>query len=206
MWFTWLPQADVNEPGTTRPRGCDGRPTDQRICPQAKPKGGRAPATPPWLVCCAVAASGMRAVTNPRKCKPRPAATDRVNKRGRFWGLVTAGDPSPKPGQRSGVNGPGPPRPAGGMEPEGAPLVEAWRSQAATVNLPKSVVQTRTWPRGAASAGWRRSRRPALSGPGRGPARSLGWPRLFLASFTSQFTPAFTPRLTVHCRRGSIER
>ena len=37
-------------------------------------------------------------------------------------GLVTAGDPSPKPGQRSGVNGPCPPRPAGGMVPEGIPL------------------------------------------------------------------------------------
>ena len=45
-------------------------------------------------------------MTNPQKCKLRPAAKARVNKRGRFWGLVTAGDPSPKPGQRSGVNGP----------------------------------------------------------------------------------------------------
>ena len=100
-------------------------------------------------------------MTNPQKFKPRPVAKDRVKKRGLFWGLVTAGDPSPKPGQRSGVNGPGPPRPAGGMEPEGAPLVGAWRSQAATVNLPKSVVQTRTWQRGDASAGRWRSRRPA---------------------------------------------
>ena len=30
-------------------------------------------------------------------------------------GLVTACDPSQQPGQRSGVNGPGPPRPAGGV-------------------------------------------------------------------------------------------
>ena len=52
-------------------------------------------------------------MTNPQKFKPRPVANDRVKKRGLLWGLVTAGDPSPKPGQRSGVNGPGPPRPAG---------------------------------------------------------------------------------------------
>ena len=46
----------------------------------------------------------------------------------------------------------------------GGTLVGAWRSQAATVNWPKSVVQTRSWPRGAASAGRRRSRRPAVKG------------------------------------------
>ena len=62
-------------------------------------------------------------MTNPQKFKPRPVAKDRVKKRGLFWGLVTAGDHSPKPGQRSGVNGPGSPRPAGDREPEGAPLV-----------------------------------------------------------------------------------
>ena len=115
-------------------------------------------------------------MTNPQKFKPRPVAKDRVKKRGLLWGLVTAGDPSPKPGQRSGVNGPGPPRPAGGMEPEGAPLVGAWRSQAATVNGPKSVVQTRTWPRGNASAGRWRSRRPACPAAGlaRDPRRHGG--------------------------------
>ncbi|MDE0505173.1 MAG: hypothetical protein OXI86_13940 [Candidatus Poribacteria bacterium] len=34
--FTWLPQADVNESGATRPSGCDGRPEDQRLGPQAE--------------------------------------------------------------------------------------------------------------------------------------------------------------------------
>ena len=37
MRFTWIPRADVNEPGTIVPRRCDGRPKDQRICPQAEP-------------------------------------------------------------------------------------------------------------------------------------------------------------------------
>ena len=71
-----------------------------------------------------------------------------------------------QPGPRSGVNGPHPPRPAGGVAPEGCPLGGAWRSQAPPVNGPKSVVQTRSWPRGVDSAGRRRSRRPALTGPG----------------------------------------
>ena len=37
MRFTWVPRSDVNEPGAIGPRRCDGRPTDQRICPQAEP-------------------------------------------------------------------------------------------------------------------------------------------------------------------------
>ena len=36
--FTAVARADVNEPGTIVPRRCDGRPKDQRICPQADPK------------------------------------------------------------------------------------------------------------------------------------------------------------------------
>ena len=49
-------------------------------------------------------------------------------------------------------------------EPDGFPLGGAWRSQAPTVKGPKSVVQTRSWPRGVASTGGRRSRRPAGTG------------------------------------------
>ncbi len=56
--FTWLPRADVNEPGTIGPRRCAGRPEDPRICPQVEPTGGRAPATPHGWGCCAVAAHG----------------------------------------------------------------------------------------------------------------------------------------------------
>ena len=37
MRFTWVPRSDVNEPGAIGPRRCDGRPKDQRICPQAEP-------------------------------------------------------------------------------------------------------------------------------------------------------------------------
>ena len=107
-------------------------------------------------------------MTNP-KTEPRPAAGTRVIRRVPL-GLVTAGDPSQQPGPRNGVNGPHPPRPAGGVAPEGCPLGGAWRSQAPTVNGPKSVVQTRSWPRGGASAGHRRSRCPALTGPRAGPA------------------------------------
>ena len=58
MRFTWLHRADVNEPDTIGPRRCAGRPEDQRTGPPAEPTGGRAPATPHGLVCCAVAAHG----------------------------------------------------------------------------------------------------------------------------------------------------
>ena len=37
MRFTWIDRCDVNEHGTIGPRRCDGRPEDQRICPQAEP-------------------------------------------------------------------------------------------------------------------------------------------------------------------------
>ena len=37
MRFTWVSRSDVNEHGTIVPRRCDGRPTDQRVCPQAEP-------------------------------------------------------------------------------------------------------------------------------------------------------------------------
>ena len=40
MRFTWIPRSDVNERGTIVPRRCDGRPKDQRLCPQTEPKGG----------------------------------------------------------------------------------------------------------------------------------------------------------------------
>ena len=106
-------------------------------------------------------------MTNP-KTEPRAAAGNRVKMRFPL-GLVTAGDPSQQPGQRSGVNGPCPPRSAGGVAPEGIPLVGAWRSQAPMVNGPKSVVQTRSWPRGTASAGGRRS--------GSLPGADTGWSR-----------------------------
>jgi len=116
-----------------------------------------------------------RAVTTP-KTEPRPAARTRVIMRVPL-GVVTAGDPSPQPGPRSGVNGPGPPRPAGGVAPEGFPLGGAWRSQVPTVKGPKSVVQTRSWPRGAASAGCRRSRCPAGTGPRPVPRPATQWRR-----------------------------
>ncbi|MYD30846.1 MAG: hypothetical protein F4201_05685 [Nitrospira sp. SB0677_bin_15] len=99
------------------------------------------------------------------KTEPRPAARTRVKTKVPL-GVVTAGDPSQQPGPRSGVDGPHPPRPAGHVVPEGLPLGGAWRSQAPTVKWPKSVVQTRSWPRGAASAGRRRSRHPAVTGHG----------------------------------------
>lgn len=51
-------------------------------------------------------------MTNP-KTEPRPAARTRVLRRVPL-GLVTAGDPSQQPGQRSGVNGPGSPASSGG--------------------------------------------------------------------------------------------
>ena len=37
MRFTWIDRCDVNEPGAIVPRRGDGRPEDQRICPQAEP-------------------------------------------------------------------------------------------------------------------------------------------------------------------------
>ena len=58
MRFTWLPQADVNEPDTLVPRRGDGRPEDPRRCPQAEATGGQAPAMPSGWVGCAVAAHG----------------------------------------------------------------------------------------------------------------------------------------------------
>ena len=58
-------------------------------------------------------------MTNP-KTEPRPAARTRVLRRVPL-GLVTAGDPSPKPGQRSGVNGPCPPASSGGHGARGDP-------------------------------------------------------------------------------------
>ncbi len=105
--------------------------------------------------------------------RDQPLEASRVQRReaGRMHsfsgGWSRLATPRTQPGQRSGVNGPGPPRSAGGVEPEGIPLGGAWRSQAPPVKGPKSVVQTRSWPRGAASAGCRRSRRPAV--PGHGP-------------------------------------
>ena len=128
-----------------------------------------------------------RAVTNPR-AKPRPAARTRVITRV-LLGLVTACDPSQEPGQRSGVNGPGPPRPAGGVVPEGFPLGGAWRSQAPPVNLRKSRVQRRVSQRGVASAGRRRSRRPALTGRGQLITRSVGP----TGNLAREFTPDSTP-------------
>ena len=56
--FTWIARSDVNEPGTLGPRRGDGRPRDQRLGPQTEPTGGRAPAMPHGLGCCAVAAHG----------------------------------------------------------------------------------------------------------------------------------------------------
>ena len=56
-------------------------------------------------------------MTNP-KTEPRPAARTRVPRRVPL-GLVTACDPSQQPGQRSGVNGPRPPRSAGGRGARG---------------------------------------------------------------------------------------
>ena len=186
--FPAIARSDGNEPGATCPSGCDGRPEDQRICPQTEATGGRAPATPPGLGGCAVPArtnaskkmlqrapkrreTGRcrvpkeRAVTTP-KTEPRPVARTRVPRRVPL-GVVTAGDPSQQPGPRNGVNGPLPSRPAGGCGARGAaPLGGTWRSQVPTVNLPKSRVQRRVWQRGVASAECRRSRRPALTGPG----------------------------------------
>ena len=126
-------------------------------------------------------------MTNP-KTEPRLAARTRVPRRVPL-GLVTACDPSQKPGQRSGVNGPGPPRSAGGVVPEGAPLGGAWRSQAPPVNLRKSRVQRRVSQRGGASAGRRRSRRPARTSRGQLITRAVGP----TGHFTGEFTPDSTP-------------
>ena len=123
------------------------------------------------------------------KTEPRPAARTRVIRRVPL-GVVTAGDPSQQPGPRSGVNGPHPPRPAGGVAPEGCPLVGAWRSQAPTVNGPKSVVQTRSWPRGGASAGRRRSRCPDYD---RDPGRSRDRRQVGAGQFTAAFTGEMHP-------------
>ena len=126
-------------------------------------------------------------MTNP-KTEPRAAAGTRAKVRVPL-GLVTACDPSQQPGQRSGVNGPGPPRPAGGVVPEGTPLGGAWRSQAPPVNLRKSRVQRRVSQRGGASAGRRRSRRPALTGRGQLITQSVGP----TGNFAGEFTPDSTP-------------
>ena len=40
MRFPAISRSDGNEPGATRPSGCDGRPEDQRLGPQAEATGG----------------------------------------------------------------------------------------------------------------------------------------------------------------------
>ena len=115
--------------------------------------------------------------TDPRICPQAESTGGRAPATPHGWVCCAVTAHSRAPGQRSGVNGPGPPRPAGGLEPEGAPLVGAWRSQAATVNGPKSVVQTRSWPRGDASAGCWRSRRPAVTGRGPVTRPATAWRR-----------------------------
>ena len=94
------------------------------------------------------------------KIEPRAAARTRVPRRVPL-GVVTAGDPSQKPGQRSGVNGPGPPRPAGGRGARGGPPGRG-------LALPGLAGEFAQKPRPAARFAKRRSlsRVPALPAPG----------------------------------------
>ena len=137
------------------------------ICrPTALPPGSAeerlSPSEASLLGHCAVEASG----SEPRPT-PRLSRVQRRGPEGSPWGWSRLAHHALEPRQRSGVNGPRPPRPADGVEPEGIP------SPGRGLALPghdgefcqKALSKRAIGKRGVASAGWRRSRRPALKCP-----------------------------------------
>ena len=104
-------------------------------------------------------------MTNPQKFKPRPVAKDRVNKRGRFWGLV-ADSANAEAETAQGVNGKRPSRSAWAVPPEGAaPPGKDWRSQALLVNLLRKRCSNAHLAK-RRSLGWVAALPPASTGPG----------------------------------------
>ena len=150
------PSAQNEVTGDRKTNGSTPRPSRREAEPQRR--------FPAWFAALSRHTGVSR--DQPQEFKPRPAAGNQVKTRvppGVGHGLrplAKAGTAQRGEWPRSAASS------GGHFVPEGAPLGGAWRSQAPTVNWPKSVVQTRSWPRGAASAGRRRSRCPAVTGLG----------------------------------------
>ena len=104
---TWIARFDVTEPGTTRPRGCDGRPQGPRLGPRQS-RSEASPSVVSWRACCAVTgrnqaqkkcaktAKTMRQTTCEKASRDQPQEASGVQSR-----EGEGSDPSPGVGRSS---------------------------------------------------------------------------------------------------------